>query len=72
MLHGRRMIAARESRPRNAWAALMLTLKQNDSIEVRVDEIENLVLVVKLLGLKQMQEHAAVGGEFGHEHLHPS
>jgi hypothetical protein len=50
----------------------MLPLKQNDPVEVRVDEVEHRVLVVKLLGLEQVQEHTAVGGEFGHEHLHTS
>jgi hypothetical protein len=69
MLHWRRMIAARESGPRNAWAALMLTLKHDNAVKVGVDEVENRVLVVKLLGLEQMQEHAAVEGEFSHEHL---
>jgi hypothetical protein len=46
------MPPAREGGPRDAWAALMLTLKQNHSVKVGVDQVENRVLVVKLLGLE--------------------
>jgi hypothetical protein len=42
----------------------MLPLKQNNSIEVRVDQVENRVLVVELLGFEQVLENATVVGEF--------
>jgi hypothetical protein len=47
----------------------MLPLKQHNPVEVRVDEVQNCVLIVELLRLEQVQEHAAVKGEFSHEHL---
>jgi hypothetical protein len=37
MLHWRRLIAARESGPGNAWASLMSTLKQDNAVKVRID-----------------------------------
>jgi hypothetical protein len=42
----------------------MLPLKQNNSIEVRVDQVKNRVLIVELLGFEQVLENAAVVGEF--------
>jgi hypothetical protein len=50
----------------------MLPLKQNNSVEVRIDEVEDRVLIVELLRLEQMQENAAVEGEFGNKHLRAS
>jgi hypothetical protein len=50
----------------------MLPLKQNNSVEVRVDQVEDRILVVELLRLEQVQENAAVEGEFGEKHLRAS
>jgi hypothetical protein len=68
MLH-RWRVTSGNGGPRDARAAQMLPLKENNSVEVGVDQVENRVLVVELLRLEQVQENAAVEGEFGHEHL---
>jgi hypothetical protein len=51
MLH-RRRVTSGNGGPRDARAAQMLPLKENNSVEVGVDQVENRVLVVKLLRLE--------------------